>query len=185
MEKPKNRKTPGRPALAEGKKRQKVTLRLNQEEMHILQKEYEGHTVGFSVFCREKLMNREARTLYKPLDEGIRAQLTHLLQVSGRLSQEAHKTRDTPILSEDFLQMAVHLKEIIQRVHYSVNEIAYGQSLLIHLHTTLESMKALLEKLRQKWPEDEAVGELSSLQVQLLAALRSHLALYNFSLPFA
>jgi hypothetical protein len=181
MEEQKGMKRAGRPALAVDRKRQKVTLRLNQGEIQQLRKEYEGHTVGFSVFCREKLLNREAVTLSKPLDEGVRRQLTHLLKFSGSLLLLAQKTRDSQPVSEDFRTMASQLREIVQRAHYSVQEITLSQSLVMQVTRALERMEAVLSELRQQWPGEEGLQFLAESLGNLQRDIRIFHETYNLN----
>lgn len=181
MEEQKGMKRAGRPALAVDRKRHKVTLRLNQGEIQQLRKEYEGHTVGFSVFCREKLLNREAVTLSKPLDEGVRRQLTHLLKFSGSLLLLAQKTRDSQPVSEDFRTMASQLREIVQRAHYSVHEITLSQSLVMQVTRALERMEAVLSELCQQWPGVEGLQFLAENLGDLQRDIRIFHETYNLN----
>lgn len=138
-------KKPGRPPLEEEEKRRKVTLMLSPIEIKSLEKEYEGHTIGFSVFCREKLLNREAATLSKPMEEGIQRQLTNLLKLSGSLLLLSKKTSPQSPISEDFEQMAENVREVIQRAVYTVNEIIYSQSLVMELNSISLDLKKTLK----------------------------------------
>lgn len=138
-------KKPGRPPLKEDEKRRKVTLMLSQPEIDILNREYEGHTVGFTVFCREKLLNREAATLSKPMEEDIRQQLTDLLKLSSSLSLLAKKVLVQTSMSEDFARMSEKVKEVVQRAVYTVNEITYSQSLVVELNSIASDLEKILK----------------------------------------
>ena len=168
-------KRQGRPSLPPREKRQKVTLMLTPEETERLRREYAGHSVGFSVFCREKLLNREAVSLSKPLDGGIRRQLTDLLKFSGSLLLLAQKTRDHAPVSEDFRLMASQLKQIVQRAHYTVNEITYSQSLVFDLYRISLKMGAIIGVFLHNCPEDDQVRELDDYHQQMKEALQTYL----------
>ena len=117
---------------------------LSQSEIDILNKEYDGHTVGFTVFCREKLLNREAATLSKPMRGDLRQQLTDLLKLSSSLALLAKKTSAQTPISEDFARMSENVKEVIQCAVYSVNEIVYGQSLVLELNSIVSDLEKIL-----------------------------------------
>lgn len=174
-----SKKKGGRRALPCVEKRKKVTLMLTRGEIERLQTEFEGHAVGFSVFCREKLLNREAITLSKPMDKEIRMQLTHLLKFSGSLLLLAQKTRDDVPVSDDFRLMASQLKEIVKRAHYTVNEITYSQSLVIQVHSAVVKMDGALGTLVKNRPEDRSLKMLADLQKQLLEALQTYFDRYD------
>ncbi|MFB9292457.1 hypothetical protein [Persicitalea jodogahamensis] len=167
-------KKPGRPPLKEGEKRRKVTLMLSQPEIDILKREYEGHTVGFTVFCREKLLNREAATLSKPMGEDIKQQLTDLLKLSSSLALLAKKTSAQKSISEDFVCMSENVKEVVHRTVYSVNEIVYGQSLVRELNSIVSDLEKTL------------VGEMDNLsnRGQLQNALDKVDSMKNAMEPF-
>lgn len=151
---------------------------LTQKEMELLQKECEGHTVGFSVFCREKLLNREAFTLSKPLDKEVRIQLTNLLKFSGSLLLLAQKTKNNDAVSEDFRLMASQVKGIVQRAHFAVNEITYSQCLVLEVDTVVKKMDKITRSLYQKWPGEENIAELAELLNQLLDSLQAFMNRY-------
>lgn len=142
----KNQKKSGRPPLEEEERRRKVTLMLSPIEIKSLKKEYEGHTVGFSVFCREKLLNLEAATLSKPMEEGIQRQLTNLLKLSGSLLLLSKKTSSQTPISEDFQQMAENVREVVQQAVYTVNEVAYSQSLVMDLNSIISDLEKSLKE---------------------------------------
>lgn len=135
----------GRPPLKENERRRKVTLMLSQHEIDILTREYEGHTVGFTVFCREKLLNREAATLSKPMGEDMRQQLAGLLKLSSSLSLLAKKVSARTPISEDFARMSEKVKEVVQRAVYTVNEITYSQSLVVELNSIVSDLEKILK----------------------------------------
>ena len=167
-------KKPGRPPLHENEKRRKITLMLSQSEIDILNKEYEGHTVGFTIFCREKLLNREAATLSKPMGEDIKQQLTDLLKLSSSLELLAKKTSAQTSISKDFARMSENVAEVVQRTVYSVNEIVYGQSLVWELNSIVWDLEKTLS------------GEIDNLssRVQLQSALTKVDAMKNAMEPF-
>ena len=135
-------KKSGRPKLADHKVRKKeVTIRLTSDEFEKLSKEHNGFSVNFSVFCREKLLDREAMVLRKPLPDEVKKQMTDLLKMSGSLLLLAKRTTDQALLSEDFLKMSASVKRVVQRADFSVNEYVYGQSLISSLVPLLNKLE--------------------------------------------
>ncbi|MPR37403.1 hypothetical protein [Salmonirosea aquatica] len=174
-----NTKKSGRPFLKEEEKRRKVTLMLSPIEIDSLKKEYEGHTVGFSVFCREKLLNREAATLRKPLEPGIQRQLTNLLKLSGSLLLLSRKTSSQLPISEDFEQMAENVKEVVQRTLYTVNEIAYSQSLIMELNSIALDLEKTLQDVADAQAEGESLKSALKRADDLKKAMEPFLKLYK------
>lgn len=135
-------KKSGRPKLADDKVREKkVTIRLTLDEFEKLSKEHNGFGVDFSVFCREKLLDREAIVLRKPLPDDVKKQMTDLLKMSGSLLLLAKRTTDQTLLSEDFLKMSASVKRVVQRADFSVNEYVYGQSFISSLVPLLNKLE--------------------------------------------
>ncbi|HEV7347397.1 hypothetical protein [Telluribacter sp.] len=151
---------------------------LTTKEIEVLKKEYEGHTVGFSVFCREKLLNREAITLSKPLDEGIRKQMTNLLRFSGTLLLLAKKTQDHAPISEDFQQMAASVKELVQRAVYSVNEVTYSQSLIIAMEAVVWQLEIALKKA-EKESNPSNLTKLRQITADMRTRLEDYIKQYH------
>ncbi|WP_373513772.1 hypothetical protein [Persicitalea sp.] len=172
-------KKPGRPPLEVEEKRHKVTLMLSPTEIKSLKKEYEGYAVGFSVFCREKLLNREAATLSKPMEEGIQRQLTNLLKLSGSLLLLSKKTSSQSPISDDFGRMAENVKEVVQRAVYAVNEIAYSQSLVMELDSIIFDLEKSI-KDRGAAPDGGACLKIVLQKVDdLKKAMEPFLKLYK------
>jgi hypothetical protein len=172
-------KKPGRPSLKEDEKRRKVTLMLSQPEINILNREYEGHTVGFTVFCREKLLNREAATLSKPMGEDIRQQLIDLLKLSSSLSLLAKKVSAQPPVSEDFARMSEKVREIVQRAVYSVNEIIYSQSLIVELNSIVSDLEKILKGNTTNYSDREQLQSALDKVDDMKDSMEPYLKLYR------
>jgi len=148
-------------------------------EIKGLKKEYEGHTVGFSVFCREKLLNREAATLSKPMEESVQRQLTNLLKLSGSLLLLSKKTSSQTPISEAFEHMAENVREVVQRAVYTVNEITYSQSLVMELNSLALDLEKTLKDGIAAQAERECLKIALNKVDELKKAMEPFLELYK------
>lgn len=169
----------GRPCLKEEERRRKVTLMLSPIEIDSLKKECEGHAVGFSVFCREKLLNREAATLRKPMEPGIQRELTNLLKLSDSLLLLSRKTSSQSPISADFEQMAENVKEVVQRALYTVNEITYSQSLIMELNSIALDLEKTLKDVAVARTKRESLKSAMKKADDLKKAMEPFLVLYK------
>ncbi len=154
---------------------------LTQHEIDTLKKQHEGYAIEFSVFCREKLLNREAATLSKPIEEGIRQQLTNLLKLSGSLLMLSKKTSSQILVSEGFERMATNVREVVLRAVYSVNEIAYSQSLIMKLDSIVAGLERTLKEEAKSTQDGAFLKVILSKVDDLKNALNPFLELYKMT----
>lgn len=156
---------------------------LSQPEIDLLNREYEGHTVGFTVFCREKLLNREATSLSKPMGEDIRQQLIGLLKLSSSLALLAQKASAQTSISEDFACMSEKVKEVVQCAVYSVNEIVYSQSLIQELNSIMSDLEKILKGGSTSQPNKEQFQSAVCKVDDMKKAMEPFLKLYKLKKP--
>ncbi|WP_159471228.1 hypothetical protein [Dyadobacter sp. 3J3] len=150
MEQKKFRKKGGRPRLPEEERRHNVTLMLTPLEVEQLRREHKGYLVDFGVFLREKLLDREAITLSKPIDPEVRAAMTNLLKMTGSLLLIAKRTEYDVLVSKEFLEMAAELRTAIQKANYNINELVLTKSLVPNLIRHVKDLKKSILELQKE-----------------------------------
>ena len=178
MEKKERVKKAGRPKLAANEVREKVTLMLTPDEINKLKAEHEGCSVDFTVFCREKLLNRESKILRRPIPEDVKVQMTNILRMAGSVLLLAKNTSSDTVISDEFRDMAAGLKRMVQRADFSINEMVLSQSLI----ATIVSLFIKIEKLVNKLDRDsEPVVEIDLLLQKIREKLLPFTDMYNIS----
>ncbi len=176
MEKKERAKKAGRPKLAANQVRVKVTLMLTPDEITKLKAEQEGSMVDFTVFCREKLLNRESKILRRPIPEDVKAEMTNILRMAGSVLLLAKNTSADTVISDEFRNMAAGLKRMVQRADFSINEMVLSQSLI----ASIASLFIKIEKLVNKLDRDlEPVAEIDLLLQKIREKLHSFTDMYN------
>lgn len=178
MEKKERVKKAGRPKLATNQVRVKVTLMLTPDEIAKLKAEQEGYSVDFTVFCREKLLNRESKILRRPLPEDVKSEMTNILRMAGSVLLLAKNTSSDTVISDEFRNMAAGLKRMVQRADFSINEMVLSQSLI----ATIVSLFIKIEKLVNKLDRDsEPVVEIDLLLQKIREKLHPFNDMYNLT----
>ncbi|GLU56495.1 hypothetical protein Dfri01_59560 [Dyadobacter frigoris] len=175
-----SKKKTGRPSLSEDDLRSEtVRIWLTKSEKQKLRLECEGSNVDFAVFCREKLLNREARVLRKPIPEDVKMQMTNLLKMSGSVLLLAKNTSSDTIISDEFKEMAAGLKRIVQRADYSIKELVHSQSLIAGI---LPLVNDIERKATAVGPQSEVTLQLLESVKKLKAQLIPFAQLYNLEI---
>jgi hypothetical protein len=181
MEQKKFQKKGGRPRLPEQKRRQNVTLMLTPLEVEQLRKEHEGYIVDFGVFLREKLLNREAVTLSKPIDPEVRAEMTNLLKMTGSMLLIAKRTEYDVLVSRQFSEMAAELRAAIQKANYNINELVLSKSLIPNLIRHVKDLKKSVFDLQKESTNIEVILYLLSCVSQIEERMKVFAGQYGIS----
>jgi hypothetical protein len=181
MEEKKFRKKGGRPRLPEEERRHNVTLMLTPLEVEQLRKEHEGYVVDFGVFLREKLLDREAVTLSKPVDPEIRAEMTNLLKITGTMLLIAKRTEYDVLVSKEFSDMAAELRRTVQKAHYNVNELVLIKSLIPNLIRDIKDLKKSILDLQKESTNIEVILHLLDYITQIEQRLKVFAGQYGIS----
>ncbi len=136
-------------------------------EVEQLRKEHEGYVVDFGVFLREKLLDREAVTLSKPVDPEVRAEMTNLLKITGTMLLIAKRTEYDVLVSKEFSDMAAELRRTVQKAHYNVNELVLSKSLIPNLIRHVKDLKKSVLDLQKESPDIEVILSLLSCITQI------------------
>lgn len=178
MEKKERAKKAGRPKLAANQVRVKVTLMLTPDEITKLKAEQEVYSVDFTVFCREKLLNRESKILRRPIPEDVKAEMTNILRMAGSVLLLAKNTSSDTVISDEFRNMAAGLKRMVQRADFSINEMVLSQSLI----ASIVSLFIKIEKLVNMLDRDlEPVAEIDLLLQKIREKLYSFTDMYTLT----
>jgi hypothetical protein len=178
MEKKERVKKAGRPKLAANQVRVKVTLMLTPDEIAKLKVEHEGYSVDFTVFCREKLLNRESRILRRPIPEDVKVQMSNILRMAGSVLLLAKNTSSDTVISDEFREMAAGLKRMVQRADFSINEVVLSQSLIASIVSLFFKIEKLVNKLDR---DSEPVIEIDLLLQKIREKLLPFTDMYNLT----
>jgi len=178
MEKKERVKKAGRPKLAANQVRVKVTLMLTPDEIAKLKAEHEGYLVDFTVFCREKLLNRESKILRRPIQEDVKIQMTNILRMAGSVLLLAKNTSSDTVISDEFREMAASLKRMVQRADFSINEIVLSQSLIASIVSLFIKIEKLVNRLDKG---SEPVVEIDLLLQKIREKLLPFTDMYNLT----
>jgi len=181
MEQKKFQKKGGRPRLPEEERRHNVTLMLTPLEVEQLRKEHEGYVVDFGVFLREKLLDREAVTLSKPIDPEIRAEMTNLLKMTGSMLLIAKRTEYDVLISKEFSEMAAELRTAIQKAHYNINELVLSKSLIPNLIRHVKDLKKSVVDLQNESVNMDVILDLLHCIFQIENRLKVFAGQYGIS----
>ncbi|CAG5074539.1 hypothetical protein DYBT9623_05226 [Dyadobacter sp. CECT 9623] len=181
MEEKKFRKKGGRPRLPAQERRQNVTLMLTPLEVEQLRKEHAGYVVDFGVFLREKLLDREAVTLSKPIDPEVRAEMTNLLKMTGSMLLIAKRTEYDVLVSKEFSEMAVELRMAIQKANYNINELVLSKSLIPNLIRHVKDLKKSVMDLQKESTNIEVILYLLSCVSQIEERMKVFAGQYGIS----
>lgn len=130
MEKKKFRKKGGRPRLPEYEKRVNVTIMLTPSEIKQLRNECQDYVPVFGVFLRQKLLTTKTVLLSRAVDPEVRLEMTNLLKLSGTMIMVAKRLEYNALLSKEFLDMSVVLKNVVRQARFNINEVVTSKAVL-------------------------------------------------------